>query len=205
MEVAGAANGLPPRAWYLLTRVTTTDPVLRALAHPTRLRMMSLMWATPLSAAELARELDVSQALASHHLRTLDAAGLVELTETRSRRGGMERRYQAVRGTPLSDSGTDTAAEGGTALLAETLAQNLRSRAARRAPVGPGVTADVEVWLSPEDWEVLREDLAAVVLRIHEAGKAPHSPGTVPIGGTVMAFPLRDEGAQPNGESSSRS
>ncbi|MEU8135150.1 ArsR/SmtB family transcription factor [Streptodolium elevatio] len=178
--------------------MTTTDPVLRALAHPTRLRMMSLMWATPLSAAELARELDVSQALASHHLRTLDAAGLVELTETRSRRGGIERRYQAARGTPLSDSGTDTAAEGGTALLAETLAQNLRARAARRAPTGPGVTSDVEVWLSPEDWEMLREELAAIVLRLHEAGKAPHSAGAIPIGGTVMAFPLRDAEAKPN-------
>lgn len=175
--------------------MTTTDPVLRALAHPTRLRMMSLMWATPLSAAELARELDVSQALASHHLRTLDAAGLVELTETRSRRGGTERRYQAVRGTPLSDSGTQTAAEGGTALLAETLAQNLRDRAARRAPVGPGVTSDVEVWLTPEDWDDLRAQMAALVLRLHEAGKAPHTEGTVRVGGTVMVFPLRDDPA----------
>ncbi len=157
--------------------------------------MMSLMWATPLSAAELARELHVSQALASHHLRTLDAAGLVELTGTRNRRGGLERRYRAVRGTPLSDSGTDTAAEGGTALLAETLAQNLRARASRRAPAGPGVTADVEVWLTPEDWDDLRERTADLVMRLHEAGKAPHTDGTVPVGGTVMVFPLRDESA----------
>ncbi|MGW2857569.1 helix-turn-helix domain-containing protein, partial [Streptomyces sp. NPDC001215] len=59
--------------------MTDTDPVLRALAHPVRLRMLSLMWPGPMSAAELARELDISHALASQHLRRLDTVGLVEL------------------------------------------------------------------------------------------------------------------------------
>ncbi|MEV1205735.1 winged helix-turn-helix domain-containing protein, partial [Microbispora rosea] len=41
------------------------DPRLRALAHPVRLRMLSLMWGAPMSAAELSRELGISHALAS--------------------------------------------------------------------------------------------------------------------------------------------
>jgi len=67
---------------------------LRARAHPLRLRMLSLLTRAALSAAELARELEVSQALASYHLRRLADAGLVELVEERSRRGGQERRYR---------------------------------------------------------------------------------------------------------------
>ncbi|MDI2125840.1 ArsR/SmtB family transcription factor [Yinghuangia seranimata] len=174
----------------------TNDPVLRALAHPTRLRMMSLLWATPQSAAELARELGVSQALASHHLRTLDAAGLLVLTETRSTRGGAERRYQAVRGTPLADQQVDMP------LLAETLAHNLRERAGRRAPDAPGVTTDAELWLKPADWDALRTRLAALMTELHEAAHAPHAEGTVPIGGTVVLFLMTDEPApQPTPES----
>ncbi|MGW5673350.1 helix-turn-helix domain-containing protein, partial [Micromonospora sp. NPDC003776] len=59
-----------------MAAVSTTDPRLRALAHPVRLRMLSLLWGAPLSAAALARELAISHALASQHLRRLDAAGL---------------------------------------------------------------------------------------------------------------------------------
>src|SRR2546430_10470170 len=92
----------------------------------------------PLSAAELARELAISHALATQHLRRLDTVGLVELVEVRPHRGGQERRYRAVRGTPLSDQ------HAGAALLAEALAVNLRERAGRRAPRQPGVTSDAE-------------------------------------------------------------
>src|ERR1700722_5907615 len=66
---------------------------LRVLAHPLRLRMLSLLTGAAFSAMELSRELGVSQALASYHLRQLYAAGVVELTEVRSRRGGRERRF----------------------------------------------------------------------------------------------------------------
>ncbi|OPG04279.1 winged helix-turn-helix domain-containing protein, partial [Microbispora sp. GKU 823] len=82
------------------------DPRLRALAHPVRLRMLSLMWGAPMSAAELSRELGISHALASHHLRCLDEAGLAELAGVRVRRGGRERRYRAAGGTPLTERGT---------------------------------------------------------------------------------------------------
>ncbi|MFC6880618.1 MULTISPECIES: ArsR/SmtB family transcription factor [Actinomadura] len=171
--------------------MTTIDPMLRALAHPTRLRMMSLMWAAPQSATDLARELEISHALASHHLRRLDAAGLVELGETRVRKGGTERRYRAVHGTPLSDRGDATA------LLAETLAHNLRERAARRVHEGPGVTSDVELWLTPADWDALRVRMAALLADLHAAARPPHTPGTVGIGGTVMLFPVHEEPPPP--------
>src|ERR1700753_959910 len=67
---------------------------LRARAHPLRLRMLSLLTGAAMSAAELGRELDISQALASYHLRFLVNAGAVELAEELSNRGGRERRYR---------------------------------------------------------------------------------------------------------------
>jgi len=168
--------------------MTATDPLLRALAHPVRLRIVSLVWNAPLSAAELARELGISHALASQHLRRLDAVGLVELAEVRANRGGRERRYRAVHGTPLSDQRHEAAP-----LLAEALSHNMRDRAGRRAPGTEGVTSDAELWVAPEVWEDFRVRLAALVGELHAAAQAPHTPGTVGIGATVMAFPLADQ------------
>lgn len=167
--------------------MTATDPLLRALAHPVRLRMVSLVWNAPLSAAELARELGISHALASQHLRRLDAAGLVELAEVRANRGGRERRYRAVHGSPLSDQRHE-----GAPLIAEALAHNLRARAGRRAPGAEGVTSDAELWVAPEVWDDFRGRLAALLDELHRSARAPHAPGTVGIGATVMAFPLAE-------------
>jgi DNA-binding transcriptional ArsR family regulator len=167
--------------------VTDSDPVLRALAHPVRLRMLSLLWPGPMSAAELARELDISHALASQHLRRLDAVGLVELAEERIRRGGRERRYRAVHGTPLSDQ------QDGTPLLAETMAHTLRERAGRRLNSSEGVTVDAELWIDPGTWQDVRRRLAELAIELHEAARPPHTPGTMPLGVSVLAFPLRTE------------
>ena len=161
------------------------------MAHPVRLRMLSLMWSAPYSAAELARELAISHALASQHLRQLDASGMVELVEVRSRRGGRERRYRTVRGTPLSD------VRDGTPLVAESLAHNLRERATRRVPDAPGVNTDAELWVEPHVWDQVRERLAALMADLHEAARAAHAPGTVRVGVTLMAFPLEDPGPSP--------
>jgi DNA-binding transcriptional ArsR family regulator len=148
--------------------------------------MLSLMWSAPLSAAQLARELDISHALASQHLRRLDATGLVELAEVRAHRGGRERRYRTVRGTPLSDQ-----AEGAE-FLAESLAHNLRERVARRVPETPGVTVDAELWVLPEDWDAARGRMAAIIAELHDAARPPHAAGTVRVAATVMAFQLEE-------------
>jgi DNA-binding transcriptional ArsR family regulator len=170
--------------------MTATDPLLRALSHPVRLRIVSLVWNAPLSAAELARELEISHALASQHLRQLAAAGLVELAEVRANRGGRERRYRAVHGSPLSDQQGE-----GTLLIAEALAHNLRARAGRRAAGGQGVTSDAELWVTPEVWDGVRDRLAALMTELHDAAQHPHSPGTIGIGATLMAFPMAEPDA----------
>lgn len=170
--------------------MTSTDPVLRALAHPVRLRMMSLMWAGPLSAAELSRELAISHALASQHLRKLAEAGLAELAEVRPHRGGRERRYRAVRGAPLTERSDPETAP----VLAEMLAAMLRVRAAARAD-GPGTTADVELWVDPARWDEFRNALSGLLEGLHEAALPPRTPGAVRVAATVMAFRMLEGGA----------
>ena len=67
---------------------------LRALAHPVRLQILSLLTGAPMSAAEVGRELGLTHANASYHLRQLLAAGqLVEAGEE-TIRGGRAKRYR---------------------------------------------------------------------------------------------------------------
>src|SRR5258705_10796197 len=73
---------------------------LRGLAHPVRLRMLSLLTGAPMSAAEVARELGLTHANASYHLRQLLAAGqLVEAGEG-AIRGRPAKRYRRDGGAP---------------------------------------------------------------------------------------------------------
>jgi ArsR family transcriptional regulator, arsenate/arsenite/antimonite-responsive transcriptional repressor len=55
-------------------------PLLKALADPTRLRLVALLAAGPRCACELQDELDVPPPLLSHHLKALRGAGLVHGT-----------------------------------------------------------------------------------------------------------------------------
>ena len=73
--------------------IVAEGSVLRVLAHPLRLRILSLLTGAPFSAMELSRELSISRAMASYHLRQLYAAGVIELAEVRPRNGSRERRF----------------------------------------------------------------------------------------------------------------
>lgn len=164
---------------------------LRALAHPLRLRMLSLLTGATMSAAELGRELGVSHALASYHLRQLADAGLVVLAEERSRRGGRERRYRMAPvdtrwRPPLPD-------DEGHALMLEAIIDELRRRRAARHPQEPGLTVDAELWVSREEWERARDAIAAATRRLHEVARPPHLAGTVRVAVTAMLFRMADD------------
>jgi DNA-binding transcriptional ArsR family regulator len=163
---------------------------LRATAHPLRIQMLSLLTGTALSAAELGRELGTSQALASYHLRRLADAGLVELAEERSHRGGQERRYRYVH--VALDWQPPAADAEGHALLIDTMVGQLRERSSRRSATSPGLTVDAELWVRPEDWLAARDAVADATARLHEQARPPHEPGTVRVATSVLMFPLED-------------
>jgi DNA-binding transcriptional ArsR family regulator len=71
---------------------------MRALAHPTRVRMLHLLRAEALSASELARRLGIRFGSAQYHLRSLERAGIALRVGERTRRGGTEILFEVPHG-----------------------------------------------------------------------------------------------------------
>src|SRR5437867_12125381 len=63
---------------------------MRALAHPTRVRMVYLLRSEPRSASELARRLNIRFGSAQFHLQSLRRAGIARKAAERRKRGGTE-------------------------------------------------------------------------------------------------------------------
>jgi len=159
------------------------------VAHPVRLRMLSLLTGAAMSAAELARELDLTQANASYHLRTLVAAGLVRAAGQERVRGGMAKRYRYDVNTAPAGS-NDVGAQP---LLAEALVTELLRRAQRRRPDRPGAATDAELWVTPDAWEEAKNQVTEAARRLHLAAQAPRQEGTVHVSATVMMFEMQHE------------
>ncbi len=65
-------------AWFTAAR-ETSPALFRALADPTRRRLLEHLVAGPVGAGELARRLGLPRVNVSHHLSVLAEAGLVDL------------------------------------------------------------------------------------------------------------------------------
>jgi DNA-binding transcriptional ArsR family regulator len=63
---------------------------MRALAHPTRVRMVHLLRTETLSASELGRRLKIQFGSAQYHLRTLERAAIARRVGERRKHGGIE-------------------------------------------------------------------------------------------------------------------
>lgn len=165
---------------------------LRALAHPLRLRLLSLVTASALSAAEAGRELGVSQASASYHLRVLERTGLVRVVEIERVRGGVAKRYRheasAQRydvNAPARTRSPETEAE-----YVDALAEELRRRARDRVD-GPAISTDAELCLDPAVWRRIVQHVGEASALLHAAARPPRTPGTRPVSMTAALFPLR--------------
>lgn len=69
---------------------------MRALAHPLRLRIMELFAEQPRTTKQVAAILGQPPTRLYHHVGALERAGLLRVTETRKKRGTVERWYAAV-------------------------------------------------------------------------------------------------------------
>ena len=79
---------MPPRA--------QTDPLLRALSHPLRPKILARA-REPVSPNQLAGHLRTPLGTVSYHVRELADAGLLELVRTEPRRGAIEHFYRVSR------------------------------------------------------------------------------------------------------------
>jgi DNA-binding transcriptional ArsR family regulator len=161
---------------------------LRAMAHPIRLRIMSLLTGAPLTAAEVARELGISHANASYHLRNLLTGGLIVPAGEEKIRGGVAKRYrydarrdEGIGPVPHEQLRADFGA------VAEELMR--RVRVARFATEGK-LLADADLWVEPETWRAIRARVFDAIQDLHDAARPPRTPGTIHTGTTVAMFEM---------------
>jgi len=165
---------------------------LRALAHPIRLQIMSLLTGASLTAAEVARELGLTHANASYHLRNLLAGGMIVAAGEEKIRGGVAKRYRY-------DAAADAAAQRNERPRTEeqnrslyvAVANELIRRTAEANWAGPKNMADAEVWVDPDVWREIRKRIADAAIDLHNAAKPPRTPGTIRTSTTVAMFAMR--------------
>src|SRR3954469_3811474 len=67
--------------------------MVKALAHPMRVRILGALENRTARPSELAQELEVNLSLLSYHVRKLEALGLIKLVKEAQQRGAVEHFY----------------------------------------------------------------------------------------------------------------
>ena len=160
---------------------------LRATAHPLRLRMMSLLTAEAMSAAEVARALGTTHANASYHLRLLLEAGELVVEAEEKIRGGTAKRYRY-------DATREVRRTGGTSPQdrvadARAAAAEVERRALQGAP-GRSYYSDLEAWVPAETWNRALDLLHDASMLLHDAAAPAGTPETVHVSATSIAFAM---------------
>lgn len=169
---------------------------MRATAHPVRLQILSLLTGAELSAAEIARELGISHANASYHLRFLADAGLVEEAGEEKIRGGIAKRYRH----PWEQKSRIRASSPGEAAgHLGAMADEMVRRFAARKDRARQLLSDAEMWVAPDVWEQVRGLVEQASRLVHAEARPPRTPGTVHVNLTAAAFEMT-EPARPTQE-----
>ena len=111
--------------------------LVRALAHPMRVRILEALQGRTASPTELAREFDESLGVVSYHANTLLDVGCIEQVRTRPKRGTIEHFYTAT--DRARSSATRTGAGRRLSVRAGVTSEALRTFVAK---VGAAIDAD---------------------------------------------------------------
>jgi len=177
-------------------RVISNVEMLKALADPLRLRLLSALMRGPageqpvMSVKELAAELGEPQTKLYRHVRQLEAAGLIRVAASRLVSGIVEQRYQACQGDLMLGPGL-TDAEWSSQGMEDAIAAALelyrgkffaaqragRLGSAAAAPAEPHrrvMLAVSEAWVPASKAAAIRERLQEIM---EEIESYPGSPG----------------------------
>jgi DNA-binding transcriptional ArsR family regulator len=162
---------------------------MRATAHPLRVRILSLLTGAAMSAAEVARELGVTHANASYHLRQLADAGLLVEAGEEKIRGGVAKRYRH----PWEDASVTHGTPAEAAAFLRAVTTDLARRFEHRAPGQRHIITDAEMWVAPETWTQVQALVEQAATLIHAEAQRPRTPGTVHVNLTAAAFRMDDD------------
>ena len=169
---------------------------LRSVAHPVRLRMLSLLTAEAMSAAEVARELGLTHANASYHLRVLHGAGELVVESEEKVRGGVAKRYRYR--VDVQPDGPPATSEDRIAYV-HSIAQEVTRR--QQAHVrGTGQMSDIETWVDPDTWTRAVELMQEASEILHREARPPRSPGTTHVSASLFAFQMSDQTPDPTSD-----
>ncbi|MET1005599.1 MAG: helix-turn-helix domain-containing protein [Propionibacteriaceae bacterium] len=180
---------------------TVTDPLaLRALAHPLRLELYSLVAREgSLTAADAARQLSISHALASHHLRQLAKYGFVEPAETSDHRAHPWRVTATSLDLKPTEPGSRASVDALDRYSVEQATHQFVEWQERRADEDPswadlaGVHPSL-IYLTPDELSAVLEAWTKIITPLVETrpvGHAAHRPAeTVPVNVTLIAVPV---------------
>jgi DNA-binding transcriptional ArsR family regulator len=166
--------------------LTDTDAIssMRAVAHPVRLRILSLLTAQALSAAEVARALELTHANASYHLRLLHDAGELVVESEEKIRGGMAKRYRYV--VHAKPSAAPVATEDLIGYVHAIGTEVTRRVVDRRK--APSHWVDIETWVEPEVWEEALALANRASELLHASARPVGAEGAVHVSYSGMAF-----------------
>jgi DNA-binding transcriptional ArsR family regulator len=167
---------------------------LRATAHPVRLRVLSMLTGAAMTAAEVARELKLTHANASYHLRQLLAAGTIQVAGEERIRGGLAKRYRYDLERDIKPNGAPSADPADLRRrqqLYAAVAHELRRRASHVRPSkGRLHLTDAELWVAPELWHELKNVVDQLCERLHRGARPPHTEGTILVNATFAMFEM---------------
>jgi DNA-binding transcriptional ArsR family regulator len=149
-----------------------------------RLRILSLLTGAAMSSAELARELEMNHAAVSFHVRKLADAGYLELAETRSVRGGKERRYRQHPASGPQWQQEDPR------LAVRAVSEEVVRRAGETTAEAWRLFGDAELWVDAAVWEDVAARIISAISDLHAAAQPTQTPETRHVSATALLFTL---------------
>jgi DNA-binding transcriptional ArsR family regulator len=158
--------------------VDVTDPrVVKALAHPLRVRILSMLDESVLSPTQMATELEVPIGNVSYHTRQLLELGLIRLVRETPRRGAVEHHYTAEARPLITDEAWRQAPEiVRRAMVGAALEES--AKAVNAAALTGGFSRDgahvsrIPTLVDEQGWDEISQTLEATMTRIQEIAEA---------------------------------
>jgi DNA-binding transcriptional ArsR family regulator len=151
-----------------------TDPrLVKALAHPLRVRILAVLDEHVASPTELAEELHAPLGNVSYHVRTLLSLGLIELVKETPRRGSVEHHYSAVARPAISDQAWESVPDSVKRAMIGAALQQAGVYVNAAAAAGSFNRANAHLSRTPlelddEGWHAVAEELLRFMERAQE-------------------------------------
>lgn len=178
---------------------------LEALTHPFRIEIIQALRSETKSVSQLARELGSVASRVRYHVKVLEAAGIVELAETRPRGRVVEKRYCLTARRFEASSELFSAAGVQTAfadhLIGKAVQEALETlRAEGRKPEGrrrPGMIAVLDIRADADGLQSLQEQLSELS---KTAASAAERTSGAPYRFLLVMYPASEPTPGPHGK-----